>query len=87
MSERGEGKNMRHRLGTVAVAAMIALATGAAAKGLATRDLTGVSQAAAAALGSGFEAEADIRRSFCILHPNEPTWRLHRDEFFDGPNS
>ncbi|MDQ0839999.1 hypothetical protein [Sphingomonas faeni] len=67
MSEQGESKNMRHRLGTVAFAGMIALATGAAAQGLATRDLTGVSQAAAAALGSGFEAKEEPQRAtlFC----------------------
>ncbi len=53
---------MRHRLGTVAFAGMIALATGAAAQGLATRNLTGVGQAAATALGSGFEAKEEPQR-------------------------
>jgi len=67
VSERGESKNMRHRLGTVVIAGMIALAAGAAAQGLATRDLTGFSQAAATALGSGFEAKEEPQRAtlFC----------------------
>lgn len=53
---------MRHRIGPVAVAAMIALATGATAQGLVTRDLTSVGQAAASALGSGFETRAEPQR-------------------------
>ena len=53
---------MHHRLGTVAMAVMIAVATGATAQGLATRDLTGVGQAAAAALGSGFQARTEPQR-------------------------
>jgi hypothetical protein len=53
---------MRHRLGKVAVAAMIAVATGATAQGLAMKDLTGVGQAASSALGSGFDARAEPQR-------------------------
>lgn len=53
---------MRRRKSTIAVTAMIAIATGATAEGLATRDLTGVGQAAALALGSGFQMRAEPQR-------------------------
>ena len=65
---------MRHRLGTVTVVAMIIMATGAAAQGLAIKDLTDFGHAASSALGSGFEARAEPQRITlaCMTCGGEP---------------
>ena len=65
---------MRHRLGTITVAAVIAVATGATAQGFAIKNLTEVGQAASSALGSDFEARAEPQRVtlVCMTCEGEP---------------
>lgn len=65
---------MRRRTTAVAVTAMLAMVTGAIAQGLATKDLTSVGQAAASALGSGFQTRAEPQRMtlFCTTCAGAP---------------
>ena len=62
---------MRHGSGVLLAAG---LAAGVTAQGLATRDLTGVKQAAVAALGAGFDARAEPERLtlICSTCAGEP---------------